>query len=81
MSTHRLKCVHCGGGLRIRNSISQHSLLRNTYLHCTNTTCGATFRGAFEITHEMSPSGSPNPDIQLPIADAEVRREARDISL
>jgi hypothetical protein len=53
-----------------------HPLLRSTYLQCTNVGCGATFRGQMEITHAMSPSGCPNPEIDLPLADAAIRQAA-----
>ncbi len=71
-----IKCPHCGHALRVRDSREMHKLLRANYLQCTNLNCGATFRGQMEITHAMSPSGCPNPDIDLPIADAEIRRQA-----
>ncbi len=71
-----IKCPHCRHSLRVRNSKEMHGLLRATYLQCTNVNCGATFRGQMEITHAMSPSGCPNPDIDLPVADAEIRRLA-----
>ncbi|QEW06335.1 ogr/Delta-like zinc finger family protein [Nitrincola iocasae] len=75
-SVYKLRCPHCHHGLRVRNSVAQHPLLRSIYMQCTNVACGATFRGQMEITHAMSPSGCPTPDIQLPIADAEIRRQA-----
>jgi hypothetical protein len=75
-SAYKLKCPHCKHGIRIRNSIGLHDLLRAAYLQCTNVNCGATFRGEFEITHEMSPSGTPNPEIRLPMADSAIRRAA-----
>jgi hypothetical protein len=53
-----------------------HPLLRSTYLQCTYVGCGATFRGQMEITHAMSPSGCPNPEIDLPLADAAIRQAA-----
>lgn len=80
-STYKLNCLHCGERVRVRNSVEQHPLLRYTYLQCMNPECAATFRGEFEITHQMSPSSAPNPDIQLPIADAAVRRAASEASL
>jgi hypothetical protein len=46
-----------------------------------NQDCKARLSGVLEITHEMSPSSRPNPELQLPIADADVRREAREFSL
>ncbi len=60
-----LKCPHCGYRLRTRNSIGEHPLLRTEYLECQNPGCHASFRGTREITHELSPSGLPNPAIKL----------------
>ncbi|WP_296250531.1 ogr/Delta-like zinc finger family protein [Pseudomonas sp. UBA4194] len=76
MSTYKLVCPHCGGSLRIRTSVGQHIFLRTAYLQCINEACGATYRGQFEITHEMSPSGMPNPTVQLPVAPVSLRRES-----
>ena len=76
ISTYKLICPHCRHGLRVRNSYSLHLLLRATYLQCTNINCGATFRAQMEITHAMSPSACPNPEIDLPVADSEIRRQA-----
>jgi ssDNA-binding Zn-finger/Zn-ribbon topoisomerase 1 len=75
-SVYKLRCPHCHHGLRVRNSVAMHPLLRSTYLQCTNVGCGATFRGQMEITHSMSPSGCPNPEIDLPLADAAIRQAA-----
>lgn len=76
MSTYKLVCPHCQGPLRIRTSAGQHVFLRTAYLQCGNESCGATFRAQFEITHEMSPSGMPNPTVRLPVAPTSIRREA-----
>ncbi|MCP8687728.1 ogr/Delta-like zinc finger family protein [Marinobacterium sedimentorum] len=75
-SAYKLKCPHCRHGIRVRNSVSQHPLLRAAYLQCTNVNCGATYRGQFEITHLMSPSACPNPEIDLPFADTAIRQAA-----
>jgi predicted RNA-binding Zn-ribbon protein involved in translation (DUF1610 family) len=75
-TTHRFKCPNCGGKIRIRNSVEQHPLLRAMYLQCTNVNCGATYRAGLEITHLMSPSAMPNPNIVLPIADNFIRQMA-----
>ncbi|MFA5548634.1 MAG: ogr/Delta-like zinc finger family protein [Porticoccaceae bacterium] len=70
-----LKCPLCGYRLRTRNSTGQHPLLRTEYLQCLNPGCYAAFRGTREITHELSPSGLPNPGINLPrVARAENER-------
>ncbi len=75
-SAYKLKCPHCQQGIRVRNSFSMHPLLRQAYLQCTNLNCGATFRGQFEITHEMSPPTLRNPGVDLPVADQAMRRGA-----
>ncbi|MCV6588301.1 MAG: ogr/Delta-like zinc finger family protein [Marinobacterium sp.] len=77
MGSPRNKCPHCGHAMQIRNSNSEHPLMRAMYLQCTNIICGATFRGNLELTHTLSPSASPNPDINLPLADASIRRLAQ----
>lgn len=74
--SYGLICCHCQSKVRIRTSYGRHLLLREAYLQCTNEACGATFRGQFEVTHSLSPSGMPNPQIQLPIAPSSMRRQA-----
>lgn len=76
MSTYRLVCPHCQSKMRIRTSDGKHIFLRVAYLQCTNEACGWSVRAQFEMTHEMSPSGMPNPTVCLPVAPAALRREA-----
>ncbi|EJT82666.1 hypothetical protein PPS11_45362 [Pseudomonas putida S11] len=47
--------------MRIRTSEGRHIFLRIAYLQCTNEACGWSVRAEFEMTHELSPSGMPNP--------------------
>ncbi|WP_421865197.1 ogr/Delta-like zinc finger family protein [Motiliproteus sp.] len=74
---YKMQCPHCQGPIRVRNSVAMHPLLRSTFLQCMNLACGATFRGQAEITHEISPPATPNPDINLPMAPAAIRRMAQ----
>lgn len=74
--SYGLICCHCHSRVRIRTSYGRHLLLREAYLQCTNEACGATFRAQFEVTHTLSPSGMPNPTIQLPLAPSFMRRQA-----
>lgn len=76
MSTYKLVCPHCKGRMRIRTSEGTHVFLRVAYLQCTNEACGWSARAEFEMTHEMSPSGMPNPSVRLPVAPVALRREA-----
>lgn len=68
------RCPDCGSALIKRASKMQHPLMAKTYLICKNAVCGATFTGVDEITHRLSPSSRPNPDVQLPFASNHARR-------
>ncbi|MCI0911251.1 MULTISPECIES: ogr/Delta-like zinc finger family protein [Pseudomonas] len=76
MSTYKLVCPHCHSRMRIRTSEGRHIFLRVAYLQCTTEACGWSVRAEFEMTHELSPSGMPNPDVYLPSASSDVRRTA-----
>lgn len=76
MSTYKLVCPHCMGRMRIRTSEGTHIFLRVAYLQCINEACGWSVRAEFEMTHEMSPSGMPNPAVKLPVAPLALRRLA-----
>lgn len=75
-STYKLVCPHCHSRMRIRTSEGQHIFLRIAYLQCTNEACSWSVRAEFQMTHEMAPSGMPNPSVRLPIATRAHRREA-----
>ena len=74
--TYKLVCPHCHGQVRIRTSVGQHIFLRSAYLQCKSEACGWSAVARFEITHELSPSGMPNPAAALPMAPAALRRQA-----
>ncbi|MEB3899327.1 ogr/Delta-like zinc finger family protein [Pseudomonas putida] len=76
MSSYKLVCPHCNGKMRIQTSEGRHVFLRIAYLQCVNEACGWSVRAQFEMTHELSPSGMPNPDVHLPSAGGELRRAA-----
>lgn len=75
-TTPRRRCPDCGASLVKRSSTSKHPLLSRTFLICRNPVCGATFLGIDEITHRLSPSSQPNPDVILPYAPSALRRAA-----
>lgn len=76
MSTYKLVCPHCHSKMRIRTSEGQHIFMRVAYLQCVNEACSWSARAEFVITHEMAPSGMPNPTVNLPVADSVIRRTA-----
>ncbi len=76
MSTYNMVCPRCVSKMRIRTSEGRHIFLRVAYLQCTTEACGWSVRAEFEMTHELSPSGIPNPDVRLPHVDKDLRRAA-----
>jgi hypothetical protein len=62
--------------MRIRTSEGTHIFLRIAYLQCVNEACGWSVRAEFEMNHEMSPGGMPNPSVRLPVAPVALRRQA-----
>ncbi|WP_087499957.1 ogr/Delta-like zinc finger family protein [Pseudomonas sp. SID14000] len=76
MSTYKLVCPHCHSRMRIRTSEGRHIFLRIAYLQCTTEACGWSVRAEFEMTHELSPSGMPNPEVYLPSANGDLRKAA-----
>lgn len=76
MSTYKLVCPHCNSRMRIRTSEGRHIFLRIAYLQCTTEACGWAVRAEFEMTHELSPSGMPNPEVHLPRACGALRQAA-----
>lgn len=75
MTNYRFACPHCGGALRTRSSRGKHELLRINYIECVQEACHWSAVGYTEITHELSPSGMPNPRINLPTAPTLLRRQ------
>ena len=66
-SRPQIKCPHCKStNLKIRTSEQRHPLLKEIWLTCPNLFCGFTCRGHIEITHTISPSASPDPEIYIP---------------
>lgn len=75
--TYKLVCPHCHSKMRIRTSVGEHIFMRISYLQCTNEACGCAIRAEFVMTHELSPSGMPNPTVKLPVAPVAIRRQCQ----
>lgn len=71
-----MACPHCGGALRTRTSRSVTPTYRQFVFACFNADCGATFGAEMTITHAISPSARPNPDVRLRQAPPRHRRQA-----
>lgn len=64
-SRQAFSCPHCSAKMKMTASKLEASLFRVAYFQCTNVFCGFTARGEFAITHQVSPSNMPNPDVNL----------------
>lgn len=60
-----IACPHCGGATRIGNSKTHDRMYRQIYYACLDVECGHTFSADLVITHTISPSACPDPDVKL----------------
>ncbi|MBF7690846.1 ogr/Delta-like zinc finger family protein [Acinetobacter pollinis] len=66
MSSRQLfLCPHCKTKMRLTSSHLEAELFRVSYFQCTNVFCGFTARGEYAITHQVSPSSTPDPSVNL----------------
>jgi predicted RNA-binding Zn-ribbon protein involved in translation (DUF1610 family) len=61
-------CPHCGSKVLIRHSQVENPLLKTLYGQCMNLNCGWTGRAHMEWAATISPSATPNPEIDLPLS-------------
>lgn len=66
-SRQQFLCPHCSAKMKLTASKLEAKLFRVSYFQCTNVFCGFTARGEFAITHQISPSNTPNPDVNLDV--------------
>lgn len=71
---NRLECPHCDAPCTIRSSRRMSKLTREYHYQCNNVECGHTFVASMEIRHTLSPSGTPDPSVVLPMPD-KMRRD------
>ena len=71
---NRLECPHCDDHCTIRSSRRMSKLTREYHYQCNNVECGHTFVASMEIRHTLSPSGTPDPSVVLPMPD-KMRRD------
>ena len=68
------KCPHCGSYFPVRSSYEESPILKRLYLQCSNVLCGFSAQAFLEIRFELSPSGAPNPEINLPRSPAKQQK-------
>ncbi len=62
-----ISCPHCEGPARIRQSRSFSRTVRELRYACLDVDCGHTFRAELVVTHTISPSARPSPEVRLPL--------------
>ncbi len=75
---HAIACPHCKSNARVRTSRGITSTYRQMSLECGNVECGHTFGAELTITHTISPSACPDPEVHLRIAPPRIRRADND---
>ena len=70
----RMACPHCEFDSVIRTSWVMTKLMRETTYQCTNPECGHTFIALTEIVRTLSPSATPDPQVNIPLS-SHVRRD------
>lgn len=71
-----IPCPHCGSVMRIYGSRLLTATYRQLHMQCTNVVCSASYRADLTLTHIISPSGVPNPNVTLATASATRRATA-----
>ena len=70
-----MDCPHCGGRAQIRTSFGVTRTMRTVYFLCNKVPCGHSWVATLEAIRTISPSGLPDPSVDLPIMErAEVER-------
>lgn len=63
----RVKCPHCKSSARIRTSRNITDFTKELYCQCENVMCGHTFVAQIEAVRTISPSATPDPQVELKI--------------
>ncbi|MDF3821691.1 ogr/Delta-like zinc finger family protein [Leptospira sp. 96542] len=70
----RFLCPHCNTPSTVRTSEQLAPTFTVMYVQCPNLACGFCWRVDAEVVSAMVPSGSPNPQVNVPLSkDAQDR--------
>lgn len=69
-----IACPHCGSAAGVRSSEEFTPLCREARLMCENIECGHIFVAQIAIVRTIAPSMIPNPAIDIPIGNQNLRR-------
>lgn len=78
MSTKRPRipsicCPHCGERSIVRDSVQITPTIRELRLACDNDDCGHTFLCQLSVVRTIRPSARPNPAVNLPFSNPNLR--------
>jgi len=63
-----MRCPHCTRGAAARSSRQLSRLLKEVYYQCKNPACSFAWVAQVEAVRGLSPSGMPNPAVNLPVS-------------
>lgn len=61
-----MACPHCGVAAIVRTSQALTSCYREVIYQCRIPECGFSWVAGLEALRSLSPSGNPNPEINIP---------------
>lgn len=64
----RMECAHCGAQSVIRHGRVVNKTLREVIYQCTDVECGHCFVVVQETVRSLTPSGKPNPTVNIPLS-------------
>lgn len=64
--TNRARCPHCGEPAIVRTSRELSPVYREKTMQCTNPLCSHSYVVGEEVLRTLSPSATPNPDVNIP---------------
>lgn len=62
-----MPCPHCRQRAQVRTVKDLSPTMRWVYFLCTNLVCGHSWVATLEADRTISPSGTPDPNVVLPI--------------
>ena len=68
------RCPHCKGPSKIRSSTQITPAYSETLRLCENPLCGHIWIDGVEAIRTLSPSGTPDPDVHIPLS-RHIRRD------
>lgn len=64
-----MDCPHCGSRAQIRTSTGVSRTMRKVYFLCNKVPCGHSWVATLEAIRTISPSGLPDPSVDLPVME------------